>query len=185
MLPPGKPGDVTGVGAPATTETNPQGSESVRSDVPFGKKCSRSLSGFSLGSDTTLCYSNSVRPPTGTLTQRATTADGLDCPAAASEATGGRERPAARQQATFGSAQPGSPERRSSAPRAPHTTDQPAAGACPRPGRPSAPPSGARGVLRGAVRVDRFEAVGASGLHLTLVRTTQERLYRPGSGGPP
>ena len=159
MLPPGKPGDVTGVPAPANEHNSPETRrESLRSDVPLSKKCSRSASGTSRVPDTP-SLACCVQRSTSSLTQ------------APRPGTGGRGRPAGRPRATFRSERPARPERRSSAPRTPHTDDQPAAGACPRPGSPAA-------------RVDRRSTPSCAvrcGLHSTLVRTTQEPLYLPGT----
>ena len=132
MNAPGNPGNVrTGVGAPETGNfTLWQPCESVDPDVPLGKKCSRFLSGISRISGRFPYNSNTgsrpTRFPTPATTDRQPAEAGHQRPA-----TGGRERPAGRQRATFGSEPPARPERRSSAPRAAHTDDQPEAGACP------------------------------------------------------
>jgi hypothetical protein len=93
-------------------------------------------------------------------------------------ASRGRQREAstARQRSAASS-----PERTAGANRGPHVADQPAAGACPRPGRATA-----RGTTTGrtapttAVRRGA-EAVG--GLYLTSVRTSQEPLIPASTGG--
>lgn len=120
--------------------------------------------------------------------------------------TGDLARPAARQRATFRSEQPGSPERRPSAPRPAHEIDRPAAGACPRPGSPTAwadqreaPPvrcgrvswparetnsvNPSRGGNREVQPNADCQANRPAVLHLTSVRTTQNPTERPEIGG--
>lgn len=161
MNPPGDPGSVgTGVPAPETDNfTQWQPCESVNPDVPLSKKCSRSASATSRVSGRNHYTQHTGIGSTTTLTQ------------APRPGTGGRGRPAGRPRATFRSERPARPERRSSAPRTPHTDDQPSAGLAPRNGSPTA---------WSDQRSDPSRAVRC-GLNSTLVRTTQERLYLPGT----
>lgn len=106
----------------------------------------------------TLYYYWGSRPATF-LTQRTATTDSPGSPDHDSEGTVGVDRPAAQPAARSGNrvrraeraqrattsrrgcqraSAASSPERSAGANRRPHDVDQPAAGACPRPGRPSA-----------------------------------------------
>ena len=146
METPAKPGYVTGVPAPVTrVHGNRRKRLSARSDVPLSKKCSHFLSGFSQKSRRFLYLCNTAPRSLRFLTLEQPIADGQSSRTTASEATEGAARPAGRSRATFRSERPARPERPAGANCGPHSAAQPEAGACPRPGRPSAPPSGARG----------------------------------------
>jgi hypothetical protein len=144
---PGNPGNATGVQAPAAlkgwlTSRGP--------DVPLSENHCPVPPGISLHPDTALYNSNAGAVPHQLLTlYRA-----LIRPAATGlprKATGGRVRPAVRSRATFRSEGPDRPEPAAGVNCGRHTGDQPEAGACPRPGRPTArprPPGG--GIFGGA-----------------------------------
>lgn len=141
MASPGKPGCVTGVPAPehATDDPRPY-SESVRSDAPLSKKCSRSASDFYQESRK---FTRALEgpKPTRNSTQRTATTDRRSAPTTARSATVDHGRPAAQR--LLGAS---SPERAAAARCGPHGIGQPSEGLAPsqrkgdRRGRPEGGP---------------------------------------------
>jgi len=119
-MPPGKPGYVTGVGAPETEPRRPNPEwVTLGSDVPLSKKCSRFLSGF---------YQKPCRNTITLLAQKATRNSTLRTATTDNRSSPTTERPVEAVRGSPAAQRPlgaSSPERASSAPRGPHGNRRP------------------------------------------------------------